>query len=406
MGVYSIPECNLEAFRKKVNRIEKKCNKYHNSFEYEELNEFYQDTKIDGKIIPVKYLNVKIDGIAKVNGWRLLAMIEDVPGESKNFISIINNSVPVPDHYRFEDIRCEHCNTSRKRKSAFIIYNEETKEFKEVGRSCLVDYTHGLSGELAGYLNSFIRELDEGKDFFTVSSNVSLYYNVDELLNIAFECIDKWGWSAKANDRLSTYYRACNIYRLRHNLLTDTDTLHYIKGLITEANFDENEKDRSATVAELKTLLKDYDGKYGLDSLMVNTILSNEYVKIGQVGSLVYLPIIYSKLLKDIEESQNNVSDSHSEYVRSVGQRLTIDVKSSELVASFETLYGFTSLYRFIDECDNEYIWYSSSLFLSKDAAENITTVKGTVKDHNEYKGVKQTILTRCKVQLKEVLDA
>ena len=139
---------------------------------------------------------------------------------------------------------------------------------------------------------------------------------------------------------------------------------------------------------------------------MVNTILSNEYVKIGQVGSLVYLPIIYSKLRKDIEKSHHNVNDSHSEYVGSVGQRLTIDVKSSELVASFETLYGFTSLYKFIDECDNEYIWYSSSLFLSKDAAENITTVKSTVKDHNEYKGVKQTILTRCKVQLKEVLDA
>ena len=57
-------------------------------------------------------------------------------------------------------------------------------------------------------------------------------------------------------------------------------------------------------------------------------------------------------------------------------------------------MYGTTFLYRFVDDAGNVFVWKASGAYNVFDGV----TIKGTVKDHSEYQGVKQTVLTRCKI--------
>ncbi|MBO6266973.1 MAG: hypothetical protein J6M06_01940, partial [Synergistaceae bacterium] len=82
-----------------------------------------------------------------------------------------------------------------------------------------------------------------------------------------------------------------------------------------------------------------------------------------------------------------------SEHVGSVGQRITVSAATAKLLTSWEGTYGTTYLYKFTDESGNVFIWYASRPINVADGM----TLKGTVKDHNERDGVKQTVLTRCK---------
>lgn len=56
-------------------------------------------------------------------------------------------------------------------------------------------------------------------------------------------------------------------------------------------------------------------------------------------------------------------------------------------------IYGTTSIHTMLDEKGNVFKWFASSERLEIGTLYN---VRGTVKVHDEYKGRKETVLTRC----------
>lgn len=90
-----------------------------------------------------------------------------------------------------------------------------------------------------------------------------------------------------------------------------------------------------------------------------------------------------------------------SEYVGNVKDRLRLNLVC---VAVNATAYG--RCYTFADKEGNAFVWFTSTCcFVDEDAeATRFATVgsevclRGTVKAHKEYKGIKQTVLTRCRV--------
>lgn len=63
---------------------------------------------------------------------------------------------------------------------------------------------------------------------------------------------------------------------------------------------------------------------------------------------------------------------------------------------SFDGLYGTTYIHKFIDYNHNIFIWKTGG-YVDADSGD-VVTIKGVIKEHNEYRGEKQTILTRCKI--------
>lgn len=105
-----------------------------------------------------------------------------------------------------------------------------------------------------------------------------------------------------------------------------------------------------------------------------------------------------------IEDAENNLKAQAftSEHVGEVGEKLTVVVTYTH-TASWENGYGgywnsgVTNLHTFKDEDGNVFIWKTGK-FIEADYGTKMT-LSGTVKEHSEYKGIKQTALTRCKVE-------
>ena len=110
-----------------------------------------------------------------------------------------------------------------------------------------------------------------------------------------------------------------------------------------------------------------------------------------------------TELVEDIKERNKPVSTS--EHVGVVGEKLykKLTLKSIFTFVSHFSYYGeLNAIYKFEDENGNVYIWKTSC----KDLEEGeVYKLSGIVKEHSEYKGEKQTVLTRCKIWNKKEED-
>ena len=87
---------------------------------------------------------------------------------------------------------------------------------------------------------------------------------------------------------------------------------------------------------------------------------------------------------------------SKSEYVGEVGERLRNITAIYKSCRGFEGRFGWTNIYTFESE-ENILVWFTSSeLTLKKGDIVNLT---GTIKKHEEFRGVKTTQLSRCIVK-------
>ncbi len=102
-----------------------------------------------------------------------------------------------------------------------------------------------------------------------------------------------------------------------------------------------------------------------------------------------------------------------SNYVGTVGDKISVEVKLVNLVEYTDYKFSYYGTAQFIyimeDAEGNVLTWKSTSspVIFKDDEVEvirkgDILSVTGKIKEHSEYKGVKQTVLTRCKISVVE----
>ena len=98
---------------------------------------------------------------------------------------------------------------------------------------------------------------------------------------------------------------------------------------------------------------------------------------------------------KAAEEARKAISKHYGE----IGQRVKLNLTYVGS-AHFEIHVGWSTqtmyIHNFLDESGNKFVW-KSTCYVGIDDGES-AQVTGTIKDHSEYKGEKQTVLTRCKI--------
>lgn len=98
----------------------------------------------------------------------------------------------------------------------------------------------------------------------------------------------------------------------------------------------------------------------------------------------------------EMAESKLRAAKSTSEYIGEIGSKIELKVTYIH-TSSWENAYSVTNLHTFKDENGNTLVWKTGN-FIEADYGTQLT-IKGTIKDHSEYKGTKQTVLTRCKIE-------
>lgn len=97
-----------------------------------------------------------------------------------------------------------------------------------------------------------------------------------------------------------------------------------------------------------------------------------------------------------LENLFNPPRESKSDYQGIIGEKIILSNAEVVQVGGYAGAYGYTWVYTFKDQNENEYTWFTST---NKCLSTGMKCqVSGTVKDFNEYKGVKTTVLTRCKI--------
>lgn len=402
---YEIPECNIESLEKKIVRIRNKCKKYGCEFKYERIGEHieeiaYKDDEGKEHKVPVKFIDVDCEGVAKVDGWQFAASLEHTA--KGNIISAVPG-IEIPTRYYKCDPWCEHCKTNRDRRLSYIVLSDDG-EFKQVGKSCLKDFTGGLSAEWAAQVESFFKEVEEASEFSGFGGWAKRYFKTEDFMVYCAEIIRLYGFAKNEWGTKSTSSRASDCYEVENGfplgLARDSIMADYDEAVAR--GFDSKNAD---SVALAKTV-REWIAQTTTDTNYFNNLrvaCALDWVGYDKLGLLASAFPAHDKELeiqaeKAEREAKQKAEGMRSKHVGEVGKRVSFVPAEVKCVTSWETMYGETSIYKMTDVDGNVFTWKTSG-GIYEGPRQVAVKITGTVKEHKEYRGVKQTELTRCKVE-------
>lgn len=408
MSKYLIPECNMEKLTSKLKAISNKCQKYNCEFHYADLGEQFIKTPIDlgngaVKEMLVKYHEIEVSGtVLAESGWQFVAILSH--RDEGNIVRQFDLSVEVPQKYFSTSCICEHCNTKRYRAETCLLYNKELDSWKQVGKSCLQEFTGTLTAEHAAAISSWLDQFQSAADadMMTLSKGPT-WISVATVLKYAGECVRHFGYVRSGEPWATGALTDEIIGSFEYGQKMSTS----VENRINSVDFDADRAENLQQVSDIITWLLDpktADGSSYMNNLQ--TIIKSKYCKLNEINIVASAVKSYQKHLRDLEIARERQA-AHEEALKSnwignKGERVEISLAHAELVTSFDSLYGTTFLYKFSDKQGNIFSWFASSPIANPETA---TKLVGTVKDHTTYQDVKETQLTRCKIVERRIQD-
>ena len=319
-----------------------------------------------------------------INGWEFIGRLEH-----DSVIGTVVRNAPahsVPKKYWDAKCVCEHCNTSRMRKDTFILREVSTGKYKQIGRQCVRDF---IGYENPADMHWWVSIMD------SISDEVESYgcirelpiVTVESVLKLAAACSQAYGYVSRKmseeSNQQSTTGTVGHLMFSRNLKKVESDVV----SLAFSGKYD-------ASVAEVLAWIKSWDAKTISQSEFnhnVHKFISGGYVRSNMMGYITCLPTMYAKAMGQLKAK---IAKSN-EFLGEVGSKISAQVKVANIVY-LSGRFGTTSLVMMEDEKGNSVKWFASS---NPDVQIGDSfVIKGTVKEHSNYKGINQTMLTRCKV--------
>lgn len=386
-----VPACNMQAIEKIVAKMVKKGIKARIDVTREAvktvpIKRITDERKVEstGRNESVSVVDFALDvANANLGKWELLGTKERL-GDGAIYIG------DIPDEYKDANFDCQHCNTRRRRNKVAIIRHIDSGETKQVGYACLSDFI-GCELGAFGALIKGLDEIVENKNYFggfRYSSGKCRYYNVNQYLNIAYNCIVKYGYT-KLNygGEITTRERISIAYSDMTDEYVDSDKVDVsLIDKIKQAFYDFAKSHPS-------------DFTHNVCTGLQQTCVNRKYTKLLYFVPTFYLNKIKWEARKQEAEAKKQafMATLNNEWAGDVGDKITTEATLTGY-SSFDGQYGVMYVYNFKDVQGHVLVWFTSKALTTVNEGDTIT-IKGTVKKLSEYKGIKQTILTRCKVK-------
>lgn len=377
-NTYKVPMEFLEDLDYKISKMNKRANKLGlGEISYEVVS--IDSDKIDNLDRAICTIKINEFDEIKINGYEFVGKMEKNVGSTY----IYKGYESVPKEQR--DIKiCQHCNTNRNRKAYYILKNEDG-EYITVGKTCLKDFIGHEDVEKILKFYETSSELFENMwdGCFTYTQAV---YSVDQVLKASLVSIESRGYYKSSSDLMST--------REHVQLILDKSISNeeYAE-LFKKSNLISDDK-----ITDIKnTILSINSNSEYIDNLQA--LIKDKFVKSNMLGFVVSIPLAYEREMEKRVKEKNNVELSkNSDYVGVVGEKLDIEVDFLK-VNKFESYYGtsfkVTMLYNFIDKDGNIIVWRTGK---EEDFEVGKSyLLSGKVKEHKEYKDIKQTVILRAK---------
>ncbi len=359
-----------------------------------------------------RFVAVAISGASpKLPGYELIAVIRHLRADNAEDAHIVSavGEHHVPEKYRHTGPVCEHCHVNRQRNDTFLVQHDDAR-IVQVGRSCLRDYLGHRSIEritaLAELMVDALEALDEYEgdwdldfDFFGGEHKARDWSLVTYLAYVS-SVIEHYGWCSRANaqahgDVESTSEIAwtwmCENYVARR-AYTGHHALDLKYPEPTTRDYDRANAARAwaSALHDRGDELSDYEHN-------VNVVARVARVdrKTRGIGASI-LPVYDRHVAKEADRAKSqwfgNVKrEGDKKYKRETYELSVI----ATITVGLNSRFGSSILHIMRDANGNKAVWTTRATALSVGATYRL---KVTIEKHDEYKGEKQTVLTRCEV--------
>lgn len=391
-----------ELLEEKLTKLAKKAKRYGAEGVEWTVSEPFERVEVryewDGSKRKVRrtYVNFKITGPApRVGPYTFLARIEHT--KAGNLVDLVPGQ-ELPDlRFRTAAAHCDHCHTARDRKETFLVRHEDGT-LVQLGRSCLRDYLGTDNPAHIAWRFQWEREArgalaDEEQE----GRGGKLLFSSSEVIALTLAAVRIWGWCSKG--------QAQNDERL-------TATIGYVEAVLnkeTEGRSGRPTEERKRLEAEVRP--EDSEeaerirawasaGGAGSGDYAHNLAILCAQDEIEPKRASFVASAVAAKARADESELRRTrelEKNKDSQWLGTEGERLRDLLVTFESQRTFAGGFGNTYLMKFRDEAGNIVSWFSSVCFSVRPGEQMKLT--GTVKSHNEFKGVRETVLSRCKIE-------
>jgi hypothetical protein len=355
-----------------------------------------------------KWITIRIVGeTPKLAGYEFVATLQRT--EAGNIIRSVPGADNVPTMFRDSKPCCDHCKLQRNRVETFIV-RHESGVYKQVGRQCIADFLGKGDPKLIAAQAEHIIEAclaaasedDNDGEFMGRGSNRPRYYSTEAILALSAQAIIQFGWFSKrtaqeknCTSTVSRVYEYVNprpqgkSYRKVEKLEKPTPEANALAQTARQYIID--------TYSAKEETLGDFEHN-------LLTIARLNEIEGDQFGLACYLVQHYRREVEKVEiaRKSNNVNSKHIGQPKDRIRGLEVTFVWEH---SFETQFGVKTMHKFNDAEGNVLLWSTTSGATVKDATGDralmigdVVKVTFTIKEHGEYRSIKQTEITRLKV--------
>jgi ribosomal protein L36 len=382
MPTFEVPSFRAESLKERLNKLVKKANKYGNTDISYSVGVPYMNTvkNSDGEKIDVEYVSFTVSGDApKIAGWELLARIELMGDE--NLIHVVpSKEHEIDARFRSHGNECEHCKTLRRRNDVYVFANEEKQI--AVGRSCLRDFMGIDDPKMivarAQFFEDMKKTFDDEEEFSFGSHG---YFTLKSILTVAAAQIRKNGFRSKAVSLEQGVLSTADATKLQ--MMDDP------KVSVVIEDEDAIWADKTAEFFRAKSFF----GNEYMDNVRV--IMKQDIVKNDHVAFVVSAVSVVQR--EFAKEKANKDNAAQSDFVGQIKERIKgLELVLEKIIFLGYGAFGSTYLHLMKDETGNVFSWITGNK-MEVDEGSNIK-IDASVKEHKVYNGVKQTVLTRAKM--------
>lgn len=219
--LFEIPAENMPKFEAQIAKLSKKSIKLIGA-EIVPFTFSHEERELSDGLKHRVYSVMLTAEVPKIAGWTFMARL-DHSNDTGTIVRMVPNVGELPTTYRdAKATTCDHCGHKRYRRDTFVVRNDETGEFKQVGSTCLKDffghdpYKIAKLAELLGYAYECGRAANEwGVE--GLNPRDYRWISVEEFAFATARAVMKHGWvSGKAAyenpNLISTREQAWDVY--------------------------------------------------------------------------------------------------------------------------------------------------------------------------------------------------
>ena len=297
----------------------------------------------------------------KIPGYELIASIDHDTDQSgkTNFIQT-NGQQVVPEYYFEAPSNCEHCNVKRKRRTTFLMKNEQD-QYIQVGSTCMKDFV-GIDANKILKKLEFAKSITNNTDQFSESSYITSHRWLDRELALKSILVD--------------YYKNKFTFYTQQMVLGEYQRLGQQMDIIKQ--YPNIQQD----IDIITKYFKELDSNNHNDANM-KAIMNSMFISRGQ----------FVELLNHVRRwlhQRDYTPAPVSQHRGTVGDNLELSNVLVVRKSEFDGNYGRTRMIRMKQGNDIFTTFTTGRFNPDVDSTINIT---GKIKKHDVYRGIKQTVL-------------